>query len=74
MSLFDNGEPEEFLSFVRNFDTTLAASETLEVDANFQYLLTLGRRDALRQFDLLSADVESTETLNVDYIIRFLSQ
>ena len=74
MSLFDNGEPEEFLSFVRNFDTTLAASETLEVDANFQYLLTIFRGESLRQFDLLSADVESTETLNVDYIIRFLSQ
>ena len=30
MSLFDNDEPEEFLLFVRNFNTTLAASGTLE--------------------------------------------
>ena len=74
MSLFDNGEPEEFLSFVRNFDTTLAASGTLEVDANFQYLLTLVRREALRRFYSLSSGVESIETLNVDYIIRGLSQ
>ena len=33
MYLFDNGKPEEFLSFVRNFNTTLAASGTLEAGA-----------------------------------------
>ena len=29
MSLFDNGNPEEILLFVHNFNTTLAASGTL---------------------------------------------
>ena len=52
----------------------LAASGTLEEDAKFQYIRTLVRGEALRQFESLSADVESTETLNVDYIIRVLSQ
>ena len=28
----------------------------------------------MRQFDLLSTDVESTETLDMGYIIRFLAQ
>ena len=28
----------------------------------------------MREFDLLSTDVESIENLNVDYIIRFLAQ
>ena len=53
---------------------TRTASGTLEVDSKFQYLHALVRREALSQFDLLSNDVESTETLNVDYIIRVLTQ
>ena len=60
--------------FVRNFNMTLAASGTLEGDTKFQCLCTLVRRKALRQFYSLSPDVESTETLNVDYIIRGLAQ
>ena len=74
MSLFDNGKPEGFLLFVRNFNMTLAASGALEAGAKYQYLCTLVSGEALHQFDLLSADVESAETLNVDYIIRGLSQ
>ena len=74
MYFFDNGEPEEFYFFVRNFNTTLAASETLEAGTNFQYLRTLVHREALRQFDFLSTVVENTETLDVDYIIRGLAQ
>ena len=36
MSLFENGDPEEFLLFVRNFNTTLAASGTLKAGAKYQ--------------------------------------
>ena len=36
MSLFDNGNTEEFLLFVCNFNTTLAASGTLETGAKYQ--------------------------------------
>ena len=35
MYLFDHGEPEEFLLFVRNFNMTLAASGTQETDEKF---------------------------------------
>ena len=34
MALFDNGKPEEFLLFVRNFSMTLEASGTLAAGAN----------------------------------------
>ena len=74
MSLLDNGEPEEFLLFVRNFNMTLAMPGTLVEGAKYQYLCTLVRREALRQFNSLSADVEGMETINVDYIIRGLAQ
>ena len=74
MSLFDNGELEEFLFFVCNFNMPLAAAGMLEAGAHIQYLCTLARGEALCQFDLLSADVEITQTLNVDDIIKGLVQ
>ena len=56
MSFFENGDPEEFF-FVLNFNMTLAASGTLEAGAKYQYICTLVCGEALRQFDLLSAEV-----------------
>ena len=66
MSLFDHGNPEKFLLFIRNFNMTLTTTRTLEMYATIQHLRMLVRGEALRQFDLLSADVENIETLNVD--------
>ena len=73
MSLFDNGELEEFLLFVRNFNITLAASGNLEEVVKFQYICTLVRVEVLRQFELFSSDVESTQTLNIEDIIKGLA-
>ena len=42
--------------------------------AKYKYLRTLVRGEALRQFDLLSSEIEITETLNIDSIIRCLAQ
>ena len=36
MAFFDNGDPEEFLLFVRNFNITLVASGTLTTGAKNQ--------------------------------------
>ena len=36
MYLFENGEPEDFFLFVRNFNTTLVESGMLETDAEVQ--------------------------------------
>ena len=72
--LFYNVEPEDFLLFVRNFNINLAASGTLEAGAKYQYFCTLVRGEALRQFDLLYADIEMTQTLTVEDIIRGLAQ
>ena len=55
---------------VCNFNMTPAASGTLEAGAKYQCIYTLFCGESLRQFDLLSADIESVVTLNVDYIIR----
>ena len=45
----------------------------LGMDANIQYLRTLVHGEALRQFELLSSDVEDIETLNMDYYIKGLA-
>ena len=74
MSLFENGEPEEFLLFVRSFNITLATSGTLEAGVKYEYLHNIFCGEALCQFDELSADLECTETLNVDYIMKGLAQ
>ena len=60
MYCFDHGKPEEFLSFIRNFNMTLAASGTLEMDTNIQYLCTIVHGEVLRQFDLISAGAKNT--------------
>ena len=48
---FYNGNPEEFLLFIHNFNTNLAASVMLETAVKFQYLLTLVHVEALRHFE-----------------------
>ena len=54
---FDNGNPEEFFLFMRNFDMTIMESGTLETVTKVQHLCTLVRREALRQFYLFSTDI-----------------
>ena len=74
MSLFENSDPEEFLLFVRNFNINLAASGILEAGAKIQYLCTRVHLRSLRHFDSLFSDVESTQTINVEDIIKGLAQ
>ena len=60
MSLFENGNPEEFLLFVCNFQMTLKASVTLTASADIHYICTLLRCKALHQLDTLSVKVRRT--------------
>ena len=52
---------------------TLAATEALYMDVKIHYLRMLVYGEALPQFELLSADLKNTETLNVDYYIKGLA-
>ena len=70
--MFENGKPEEFFLFVRNFNITLVTSGTLEAGTRVQYISTIVCGESLFQFDLLSDDVESTKPLAVEYIIKGL--
>ena len=74
MSLFEYGNPEDFLLFIRNFNMTLAVSGALGAGAKYQYLRILFCREALHQFDSLFDGIEGAENLNVHYIIRGLAQ
>ena len=57
LSLFDHDNPEDFLLFLRKLNTNIAVAGMLGMDAKIQYLRTLVRGEALRQFDLLYADI-----------------
>ena len=70
---FENGDPEELLFLVRNFNITLVAPGTLDMGAKNQYLLTLILGEALCKFDLLSTDMIGAYALNVEAIILGLS-
>ena len=72
MSLFDHGKPEQFLLYIKKFNTTIPEIGTLNMDTKSQYLCTLVCGEALCYFDLLSADMGNTETLNLDYYIKGL--
>ena len=68
MALFDNGDPEDFLLFVRNFQMTLEESGMLAAGANIQYIRTLERGEALCQLDMLYVEVGSTTTKHLNLI------
>ena len=69
MALFENGELGEFLLFVQNINITFLESWTLETGVKIQYICTLVRGEALREFDSLSEDVEGLKPLTMVTII-----
>ena len=69
MALIDNGKPEEFLLFVRNFKMTLEASGTLDASAKLHCIYTLLRGEALHKFDTLCDQVRSTNITNLSRIL-----
>ena len=60
MSLFYNGDPEEFFLFISNFQITLEASEMLAAGMKTHYLCTLVQVKALHQTNMFSAGVVVT--------------
>ena len=69
MALFDNGEPEEILFFIRNFQMNLKASGMLDASAKINYIHTLLRGEALRQLDTLYVEVGGINTTHLNHII-----
>ena len=58
---------------MQNFQKAISDTGTLETEAKVQYLRMFLHGEALRQFDLLSADVKNTETtLYVNYLLKGL--
>ena len=55
--------------FLFNFIITLEVSGTIKYGPNIQYLHTLVHGEALRQFGVLSAEVESASLETLMYII-----
>ena len=68
MTLFDNGKPEEFLLFFRDFNMTLEASGTLEDGTKIQYLHMVVHGKSLCKFDALYCELEGTIPLQVELL------
>ena len=73
MSFFDNCDMEEFLLFISNSNMNLEASGVIVDSTKIHHLCTLVHGEVLRQFDTLYADVGSTTSENLKYIILGLS-
>ena len=57
--------------FANSFKITLEASGTLQDAAKIQYLCTLVCGEALRQFDMLFTDFESSTPLTLEAIVLY---
>ena len=69
IDLFDHGEPEELMLFIRNLQITIKAPLTLTAGANIQYICTILCGEALHQIDTLYTEVESATSEHLKYII-----
>ena len=70
----DNRKSEEFLLFMQNFKISVEASGTLAASPKLQYICTQILGEALRQFDALCDQVESTNTTDLNHIILGLGK
>ena len=68
MTLFDNGETDQFLLFVRNFQMTLKYSGALTDSAKLQYLCSLLMGEALCKLDTLCVEVGIMTTIHINHI------
>ena len=69
MALYDNGDPEELLLFVRNFNMTLKASGKISFNTKLQCLRTLLHVYSLRKFNILCVQVGGITMSNLNQII-----
>ena len=66
MALFNNGNPEEFLLFVRNLQMALKASGALAASTAIQYISMLFHGETLPQIYALCVKVRSTTTTHLN--------
>ena len=72
MALFYNGKMEEFLLFIGVFQMTFKVSGALIYGAKIHYLRTLVHAEAFRHIDMLSDEVGSTNSENLNSVILSL--
>ena len=72
MVLFDNGNTEESLLFVKNFNMMIISSGTLAANARLQYIRILLRGKVLSKFDKFCVKVGSTTIAHLNRFILIL--
>ena len=69
MTLFDKGNPEEFLLFMKNLKMTIKALVNLTTRTNIMNPLTILHGEAIYQFNTLCDQVGSTNMTHLNSII-----
>ena len=62
---FKNGKPEEFLQMTKEFKTDVDGTGTTFVTGKIQFLRTMLRGEALREFDVITGQVGSTNNTHL---------
>ena len=65
MILLKNGEPEEFLIFIRDYQKALEATGAMSAIGRIRYLCTLLRGEALRNFNNISYSIVPTPKIKI---------
>ena len=65
---FKHGQPEEFLQLIKNFKIAVDGTGTTTAAGKIHYLLTLLRRESLREFDKLSSQNAGTNVAHLKFI------
>ena len=64
---FENGKPEEFLHMMKDFKTGIDGKATLSATRKIQFICTMLRREALREFDVITGHVGITNNTHQFY-------
>ena len=65
---FENGKPEEFLQMTKDFKNATDGTGTTSATGRIQFLRTMLRGEALREFDVISSQVGITTNGNLKLI------
>ena len=57
---FENGKPEELIQMMKDFNTATDRTGTTSDNGKIQFLRTMLRGEALREFDVITSQVGST--------------
>ena len=72
MTTFENEQPEDFLMLMNNFKTAIEGTGTISVAGRINYLHTMLRGEALKEFDKFVSQNNGTTNAHLNHIQEVL--